>query len=305
MPLKLLEESIIGDAVVDDVSGIGILQRRINLPKGKKFSVEFIDIFDDNGSVGQAIAGEGVYPTAVVYYISPYPIQLSDMPWGNVGFTNVRQGPNAGDGQILFKKIGINQKEPDGDLWVWSQYPSAQIAARKTEEWFSPHLYVTALFYSQPPESYDFNFSVSIGVNMTRTSILRSTIENYREFRDAQMRLMANTSVNIPLDRWVGQTYPMWTMGGIRPELVMGATDMLTYFSDSELLNPETASSRAALQAQFIASQTAVAFDAAFGSTALELPVWLEITASGIATGPIRQQWPPNKYADNGNTLTF
>jgi len=304
MPVTILEESIIGEVICSTPDGIGILQKRINLPKGKRFSIEFIDIFDDNGAVGQSMSSPEV-PCAVVYYVSPYPIQLSDMSWGNVGAQLVKQGPNAGDGQILFKKIGMNQVEPDGNLWVWTQYPSAQIASREGDAWYSPHVYVTALFYNLPTSQYDFNFSVSIGINQKRTSILRSTIENYREFNEAQMRLMSNTAVNIPQADWVGQTYPMWTMGGIRPELVMGATDMLTYYSDSELLNPETATSRAALQAQFIASQTAVAFDAAFGSAPLDLPIWLNITASGIATGPIRQQWPPNKYADNGNTLTF
>lgn len=304
MPFSILEESIVGDAICDDVSGIGILQKRINLPKRKKFAVEFIDIFDDNGSVGQQMSSPEV-PCAVVYYVSPYPIQLSDMSWGNVGALLNRQGPNAGDGQILFKKIGINEKEPDGTKWVWSQYPTAQISARRGDSWYSPHLYVTALFYNLPTSSYNFNFSIMIGIHQTNASILRSSIENFREFRQAQMRLMSNTAVNIPLDQWVGQTYPTWTYGGIRPELVMGATDVLTYYSDSELLNPETALSRTGLEAQWIASRTAVNFDAAFGSTPLDLPLWLNITASGISTGPIRQQWPPNKYADNGNTLTF
>ena len=294
---------IIGRVTCDE-SNVGILQKRINLPPSKKYSIRTIDIFDDNGSLGILVPSPAV-PTAVVYYITPYPIGLTDMGWGDPAHQIVSQGPNAGNDQVLFKKIGTTQYEPDGDLWVWSQYPSPQIASVKGKTWYSPHVYVTALFYAQHNDTYDFNFSVSIGVDATKCSKLLSMKMNYQEHLAAQMTLLENTAVNIPAGDWVGQTYPLWTMGGLRPELVMNATDVLTYFSDSELLNPETATSRQALQDQFIASQTAVGFDEAFGSAPLDLPVWLEITASGIATGPIRQQWPPNKYADNGNTLTF
>ena len=227
------------------------------------------------------------------------------MSWGNAGAETLRQGPLAGDGQILFKKIGIRQFEPDGTQWVWSQFPTAQIASEQGKAWYSPHVYITALFYDIPAATYNFNFSVCIGLKQVKASPLMSAKMNFREFRDAQCRLLSNVAVNIPLNQWTGQTYPMWTYGGVRPELVMSSTDILTYWSDSELLNPETAVSRAGLEAQYIASQTAVGFDEAFGSQPLQLPVWLHITASGISTGPVRKQWPPNKYADNGNTLTF
>jgi len=294
---------IIGE-VTCDVSKVGILQTRINLPPGSEYAIQTIDIFDDNGSVGVEVPGPSI-PTAVVYYISPYPIGLSDMTWGALGHELVHQGPNAGNDQVLFKKIGTTEYEPNGNLWVWSQYPTPQIASVRGKSWFSPHVYVTALYYSETGDQYNFNFSVSIAVHITKTSRLLSMKMNYQEFISAQMTLMENTAVNVPSQNWVGQTYPMWTMGGLRPELVMNATDVLTYFSDSELLNPETATTRAALEGQFIASQTAVGFDQAFGSEPLDLPVWLNITASGISTGPLREQWPPNKYADNGNTLTF
>ena len=304
MPHTFIEEGIVGEVTCNDPDGIGILQKRINLPKGHKFSIETIDIFDDNGSVGINPANPD-YKEAVVYYVSPYPIGLTDMGWGNAGAETLRQGPNAGDGQILFKKIGIQQFEPDGSLWVWSQYPTAQISSVQNKEWYSPHVYVTAIFYSIAGNTYNFNFSVSINCKITKASTLMTSKMNFSEFRQAQIMLLQNTAVNIPVDRWVGQTYPMWKYGGIRPELGMSSTDILTYWSDSELLDPETAQTRAGLEAQFIASQTAVAFDEAFGSKPLNLPEWLNITASGISTGPVRKQWPPNKYADNGNTLCF
>lgn len=303
MPLVHIETPVIGLAECD-ASNIGIIQQRINLPRGKKYTIETIDIFDDNGSMGLPFPAPEV-PIALVYYITPYPIGLTDMPWGDRDHLLFHQGPNAGNDQVLFKKIGTAEYEPDGNLWRWTQYPSPQIAAVKGKSFYSPHLYVTALFYAQAPDTFNFNFSVSVAVNVTKTSRLLSAKMNYQEFVSAQMTLLQDTAVNIPEADWVGQTYPMWTMGGTRPELVMSSTDILTYYGDSELLNPETATSRAALQAQFIASQTAVAFDQPLGDAILDLPEWLQITASGISTGPLRQQWPPNRYADNGNTLTF
>jgi len=307
MPLTHIEMPIIGDALIEDGQTVGIIQKRINLPPSHEYAIETIDIFDDNGSLGILVPSEAI-PTAVVYYISPYPIGLTDMGWGDGDHLLQNQGPNAGNDQVLFKKIGTTEYEPGINgtkIWVWSQYPTAQIASVKGKKWYSPHVYVTALFYAQPPDTYHFNFSVSIAVHMRKISRLLSMKMNYQEHLSAQMTLLEDTAVNIPESDWVGQTYPMWTMGGLRPELVMNATDVLTYFSDSELLNPETATSRTALEGQFIASRTAVGFDEAFGSQPLDLPVWLNITASGISTGPLREQWPPNKYADNGNTLTF
>jgi hypothetical protein len=308
MPETFLEESIVGQvtASIEDgtLGAVGILQKRINLPRGNKFQLLTADVFDDNGSVGIAYATPDL-PSAVAYYISPYPISLSLMDWGNQDPVNQRAGPPAGDDNVLFKKLGINQKEPDGTKWIWSQYPSPQIAAHPGKSWYSPHLYVTAVYWGLELDKVNFQFSVSLHLKVTNASTLMASLNNYKEFNNAQNEQLTDTAVNIPLNQWTGQTYPMWTYGGIRPEIVMKATDLLTYYHDSELLNPETAQTRAALEAQFLDSQSMVAFDQPFGEKTLNFPSWLHINASGIAAGPIRKQWPPNKYADNGNTLTF
>ncbi len=36
------------------------------------------------------------------------------------------------------------------------------------------------------------------------------------------------------------------------------------------------------------------------------VPDWIRMfMPEGIASGPIRDQWPPTKHADNGNVLTL
>ena len=42
-------------------------------------------------------------------------------------------------------------------------------------------------------------------------------------------------------------------------------------------------------------------YDEAFGNV---YPDWFkEVTNEGIISGPVREQWPPIKHADNGNVL--
>jgi len=36
------------------------------------------------------------------------------------------------------------------------------------------------------------------------------------------------------------------------------------------------------------------------------IPSWIRMELfKGVESGPVRDQWPPTKYADNGNTLTL
>jgi len=43
------------------------------------------------------------------------------------------------------------------------------------------------------------------------------------------------------------------------------------------------------------------AFDAPFGN---RFPDWVRMNLNaGIVAGPLRDQWPPIKHADNGNVL--
>jgi hypothetical protein len=47
------------------------------------------------------------------------------------------------------------------------------------------------------------------------------------------------------------------------------------------------------------------AFGESFGS-AQGVPDWIRMfMPEGVASGPIRDQWPPTKHADNGNVLTL
>jgi hypothetical protein len=308
MPKTFLEESIIGEVTCGEY-GRGILQKRINLPRGKKFTLETIEIFDDNGSVGVLDAAPP-QNGAIAYFVSPYPILLTKMPWGNQGPGVLQvpdQGPPAANPNILFKKIGIKESMDSGvaPVWKWSQYPSNQIAAEAGRSWYTPHLYITAVRWGIADQTHQFNFSVGIQLSVYKSSRLMAAKHHYQEFIEAQTKLRTDLIPNIPYGDWIGQTFPAWTYGGVRPENVMSSSDILTYYSDSELLNPETARTRAEYEAQFLNSQDMVNYDEAFGDVLLELPEWLNLTATGVTTGPIRQQWPPNKYADNGNTLTL
>ena len=98
----------------------------------------------------------------------------------------------------------------------------------------------------------------------------------------------------------------MWRYGGIRPELMISGTTALRYYNRVASNANQNMTTRGALQTAYSDATSMAAFDGAFGDPALNLPEWITLMdVGGITSGAIRQQPPPLKFADNGNTLMF
>ena len=288
--------------------GRGYMTRCINLKEGFRNQILSVDISNDNVALSTAFGGPA---KGYQLYVSPYPIiptgedlSLND---GATIFPNA--GPMAGDEQVLYKEAHVvyflNESSEKPVVWR-EQFPSPQVAATPTTKWFSPHLYITILFWGVPEEVLDTKFSLFMRVNQKKASGTSVSMGQYKEFLDSQCRLLTSTAVVYDPADIAGYTFPMWRYGGIRPELMISGTTALRYYNRVASNANQDMTTRGALQTAFTDATSMAAFDGAFGDPALNLPEWITLMdVGGITSGAIRQQPPPLKYADNGNTLMF
>tara|TARA_R110000824_G_scaffold2303_1_gene10735 strand:+ start:1297 stop:2238 length:942 start_codon:yes stop_codon:yes gene_type:complete len=310
MSLNEIRETLQGTVTISD-EGYGILNKRINLKEGYRHTIEAIDWFNDMGVMWtlNAPEGEGVGPTGYQFYLSPYPIQVTDEDWGSRNDLLFNSGPMAGDDTVLFKALGYYI----GGAYDFStsaphetEFPNQSIAGIPSFNWYSDHIYLSCIVFnlSSPPNNeVPIKMSIYIKTKDTKVSGLEHCMGVYKEMVEAQCRLLTETAVNVnPLNN-AGYNWPTWTYGGTRPELMLDGPSTLIYYGHSGYGVAEVMKSEAQFRQDYMDSSEMVAFDAAFGDFGNSIPQWVNIfDVSGIFTGPLRPAYPPNKYHDNGNT---
>ncbi len=305
MAVNEIRDTIQGPVTLTD-AGKGYMTRCINLKEGFRNQILSVDISNDNIGLSTEFGGPA---KAYQLYVSPYPIIPTNEDLNlNDGFTIFpNAGPMAGDEQVLYKEAQavyfLNESSEKPVVWR-EQFPSPQIAATPTTKWFSPHLYITILFWGTADEVLDTKFSLFLKVNQIKTSGTSVSMGQYKEFLDSQARLLTSTAVVYNPEDIAGYTFPMWRYGGIRPELMIAGTTALRYYNRVATNANQEMTTRGALQTAFTDATTMQAFDGAFGDPALNLPEWITLMdVGGVTAGAIRQYPPPLKFADNGNTL--
>jgi len=305
MPILELRDTLQGTALAGD-DGRFWMTKRINLKEGKKNQILSIDVTNDNIEI-LLQPGGSPNPNAYQLFVSPYPAQYTDLPWGpNQDLPN--SGPMAGDDTVLYKEAVITTSAAlnTQNRLLKEQFPNPQVGATPTNYWYSDHLYITLMYWGEPGLEYDVKFSLFVRVKQASANATSHSMGSYAEFLDAQARLLTETAVMMnPLDV-PGYTFPMWKYGGIRPELMISGTTALRYYNRVAANANQEMTTRAALETAFMDAKQAVDFNRAFGDPALNLPDWISLMdVAGVTAGPIRQYPPPLKYADNGNTLMF
>ena len=105
MPIMEIREVVKGKMVrdEDDPNNPMMLQKRINLPEGKRFRILSIECFDDN----MAISGSNTDNVMVTreIYVTPFPIVPTNQPFG---FTAAQRTATDKDGQGLGLLAGDN-----------------------------------------------------------------------------------------------------------------------------------------------------------------------------------------------------
>lgn len=307
MAVNEIRDTIQGPVTLTN-AGKGYMTRCINLKEGFRNQILSIDVSNDNIAISTEFGGPS---KAYQLYVSPYPIIPTNEDLNlNDGFTIFpNAGPMAGDEQVLYKEAQavyfLNESSEKPVVWR-EQFPSPQVAATPTTRWYSPHLYITILFWGTPDEVLDTKFSLFLKVNQIKSSGTSVSMGQYKEFLDSQARLLTSTAVVYDPADIAGYTFPMWRYGGIRPELMIAGTTALRYYNRVASNANQEMTSRGALQTAFTNATTMQAFDGAFGDPALNLPEWITLMdVGGVTAGAIRQYPPPLKFADNGNTLMF
>ena len=312
MPIVEIRDTIEGTVTTDD-SGFGYMTRRINLRDGHKFSMQSVDIFDDNGIM--TLKADIGYEPNVAYqlYLSPYPMQMNGGEWGFAVPNSLfpTGGQMAGEPNVLYKEIGVtnltenNSQQLDSKVLI-KRFPNDCVASTPTFTWFTPHVYLTVMIWNVPLVDINVKLSAYMKVKQVKASATSSSMGQYGEFLDSQIKTLTDTAVVYDAAEVAGATFPSWKFGGIRPEIMLDGTTALRYFNRLASNASQEMVTQGDLFTAFRSATNMVAYDQGFGDVAANLPEWITImNVAGVTAGPIRPYPPPVKFADNGNTLMF
>jgi hypothetical protein len=291
MPIKQIKETIELGEVTTDSEGNAFVQKRINLLEGQSHRLLQTDIFVD------AFLNGGFDKLPVEVVISPYPVIPTAMTINSV-FTAGRY-PSAGDDSVLFKANGFAKTDEGIDF---EQFPSAQIAAYQFTTFYTDHMYISFhLFGDAETTYYDLALSFLFTIEDKKVSLLTSSMGKLAENHDAMCAQLMSNGHMITKANLQGNVFPMWRFGGIRPEHTLSPTAAGSFFLDVPSTDEETMQTTAQIRSAVADARSMAAYDAPFGA---RFPDWIRMNLNeGIASGPVRDQWPPIKHADNGNVL--
>lgn len=305
MTIHEIRESIEVKRTVPASNGLTIFQKVINLKDNVSHKMLQCDVFLDNPL--PSFTGDSYIMEILV---TPTPVIYTDMDIndGNA-YTYGNRAPSASNENILFKRIITD----DGrGVRTDQEFPNRFISARPTFTWYMPKLYLTVLLHSGADPDVQFNnlaITMYCAIESKKASLVTYGMGVIREDHIAQVAaVMSNGRAILPA-RNVGQIYPMWKYGGVRPELMISGSSLADFFNrqDSQeagSMNTPTTLRRMAKEARQMqpnidAFGTAVTADGA-------IPDWVRFELfKGVESGAVREQWPPIKHADNGNTLTL
>jgi hypothetical protein len=298
MAVHDIRESIENSRIVVQDS-LTIVQKKVELKRGMRHEVLACDIFQD-----AVLNIEGGLPCYIEFFVTPYPVIYSNM---NIAVFTPNRGPVAASDSILFKANMFVDNSPFPTI---KQYPSPQISAGPSFSFYTPFVYFTMFVHNQDGEAPfvdNVAFSFLLRVNSTKATNTSYGLGLIRERSVAQGINLMNQGRTIPKAANVGQIFPQWKYGGIRPERMIDGTAArnfwLNYSADSSEKMLNTGNVRLYLKN----ARTMQDYESAFGADSATLgpvPDWIRFGLNrGLVSGPIRAQQPPRKLADNGNTL--
>jgi len=293
MPIHEIRESIEQQTLTLDNNGFGILQKRINLKENMSHKMLQCDAFFDNPQP----KAEQLFLMELL--VTPTPVIYTNMDISTFG----NRAPAAANENILFKEFYSNSAALSG-----LTFPNRFISARPTFTWYHPEIYITLFVHGEANAEIDsIAISVYCAVESKKVSLITYAMGVIREDHIAQVAaVMSNGRAIFPPDN-VGQSFPMWKYGGVRPELMISGSNLASFFNRQESQEAGQTNTTARLrrmakdarqmQPNLDAFGTAVTADGA-------IPSWIRLELfKGVESGAIRDQWPPLKHADNGNTL--
>jgi len=300
MAVHDIRESLENSLIVS-TDGLTIIQKKVELKRGMRHEVLACDIFQD------AILSTDSPYAYLEFFVTPYPVIYSNM---DIAPFVANRGPVAASDSVLFKANMDVQRNNEGNFTfnAINQFPSPQISAGPSFSFYTTFVYFTAFVHGDFGSQYeDMAFSFLLRVNSSKATTTSYGLGLMRERSVAQGINLMNQGRIIPKAANVGQVFPAWKYGGIRPERMIVGTAARNFW-----LNYSADSSEAMISTTFVrgylqSARAMQGFDEAFGRdspTAGPIPDWIRFGLNrGLVSGPIRAQQPPRKLADNGNTL--
>jgi hypothetical protein len=299
MAIHDIRESLENSLVLAN-DGLVIMQKKVELKRGMRHEVLAVDIFQD------AILSTDSPFAYVEFFVTPYPVIYSNM---DLATFIPNRGPVAASDSILFK---ANQ-DLSGNNETFAninQFPSPQISAGPSFAFYTPFVYFTAFIHGDDGSEWqDIAYSFLLRVNSTKASTTSYGLGLLRERSVAQgINLMSQGRI-IPKAANVGQIFPAWKYGGIRPERMILGTAARNFWLNYSADSSEAMISTATVRGYLTNARSMQGYDEAFGRDSPSvggIPDWIRFGLNrGLVSGPIRAQQPPRKLADNGNTLMF
>ena len=297
MPIHVIKESIELDEVTLDSEGNAFIQKRVNLQGGYVHNLLQTDIFQD--AMFTSPSGTEATPPIMEIVISPYPQIPTEMNLSTTPPVYGNRYASAGDDSVLFK---ANAEIRSFVFVDFNQFPSKQIASMQKQQFYSNHVYLSVHISGVAEETYQtLALSFLMVFEDKNTSYVTSTMGQIHENHVAMCsELMSNGRI-ISKASLQGNVFPMWRYGGIRPELTVSPTAPGSFFLKLTSRDEESMQTTTEIRTALADSRSMSAFDEAFGNL---YPDWFrEVANEGIVSGPVREQWPPIKHADNGNVL--
>ena len=293
MAVTVVKETIELEQVTTDATGNAYITKRINLDSGKRHRLVQVDAFAD-AYIGADCECEIV--------ITPYPSIPTTMEYQPAS-TFVNRYPAGGDDSVLFKERRqlFRTSLLDNNS---VQFPSPEIAALNTFTFYTDHVFINMHFMAAPSTVIsNIAYSFLMVLNDKTVSVMEHSLGVLSEQHEAMCaQVMSNGRMRSRSDL-LGNVFPMWQFGGIRPERTFTPLAANTFFLDIASRDAEQMVTTAAIRTNVADARQMQAFDAAFG---LRRPDWLrEFLNAGIESGEIRPNPVPLRYADNGNTRMF
>ena len=291
MPLHFIRETLEQETITLDATGEAFVQKRINLRSGFAHNLLQTDLFCDSfvGIPGQCLAE---------IIISPYPVIPTTMNL-SAQYAGVGRYPSAGNDLVLFKAncTLLDQQTP-----VFDQFPSLHIAAQQKDTFYSDHVYINLHLVGDADAVLSgLALSFLMVVDNKKSSVLTSSMGQMAENHDAMCAELMNNGHMTTRAILKGNIFPMWRYGGIRPEFMISPFAAGSFFLQMPSQDEESMQTTAAIRSAVSQARSMGAFDAAFGD---KFPDWCRFGLNeGLVSGPVRDQWPPIKHADNGNVL--
>ncbi len=299
MVVSDIRESI-ENSLVQNADGLLIIQKKVELKRGQRHEVIACDIFQD-----AIISTDSPYCN-IEFFVTPYPVIYSNMDLSPV---LPNRGPVAASESVLFKANMAVPLSFDtyGEI---RQYPSPQIGAGPTFSFYTPFVYFTMFVHGDSGSLYeDIAFSFLLKIDSKKVDATQYGLGLMRERSVAQGINLMQQGRTIPQAANVGQIFPAWKYGGIRPERMIRGTAARNFWLNYSADQSEQMLDTPTLRGYVAGSRQMVDYDEAFGRdspTAGPIPDWIRFGLNrGLVSGPIRAQQPPRKLADNGNTLMF